>query len=124
MKQYIAFDSHKHYTLAEREDRSSGRAVQHRVNHRPGAIRRYLHDAEQDTVVAVEAIGNWYWIVDEIEAAHLRPALVHPRKAKLILLCEVRYVARVMGMINKTDKLDVHGLNPLQPIVVEIQTGE
>jgi transposase len=41
--------------------------------------------------------------VDEIEQAGLCPALVHPRKAKLML-----------GMINKTDKLDVHGLNRLQ----------
>src|SRR6185312_6817628 len=31
------------------------------------------------------------------------PLLVHPRKAKLM-----------MGMINKTDRLDVHGLNRLQ----------
>jgi transposase len=41
--------------------------------------------------------------VGEIEAAGLRPLLVHPRKAKLM-----------MGLINKTDKLDVHGLNRLQ----------
>ncbi len=53
--------------------------------------------------VAVEAIGNWYWIITEIEQAGLVPQLVHPRKAKLM-----------MGMINKTDKLDVHGLNSLQ----------
>jgi transposase len=33
----------------------------------------------------------------------MRPLLVHPRKAKLM-----------MGMINKTDRLDVHGLNRLQ----------
>jgi hypothetical protein len=27
--------------------------------------------------VAVETIGNWYWIVDEIEAAGCLPRLVH-----------------------------------------------
>jgi transposase len=48
-------------------------------------------------------VGNWYWIVDEIEAAHMAPHLVHPRKAKLM-----------MGLINKTDRLDVRGLNRLQ----------
>jgi transposase len=53
--------------------------------------------------VAVETIGNWYWIVDEIERAGMRPRLVHARKAKLML-----------GSINKTDKLDVRGLNKLQ----------
>ena len=53
--------------------------------------------------MAVEATGNWYWIIDEIEQAGLQPRLVHPRKAKLM-----------MGQINKTDKLDAQGLNRLQ----------
>jgi len=103
MKEYIAFDSHKHYTLAERETIHTGRTRQGRIEHERGAIRGYLRGCESGTDVAVEAIGNWYWIVDEIEQAGFRPQLVHPRKAKLM-----------MGMINKTDKLDVHGLNRLQ----------
>jgi transposase len=41
--------------------------------------------------------------VDEIEAAGCVPRLVHARKAKLM-----------MGEINKTDRLDVRGLNRLQ----------
>jgi len=103
MKEYIAFDSHKHYTLMEREDRQTARTVQLRVAHQPGAIRACLRNCESGTDVAVEATGNWYWIVSEIEQAGLKPQLVHPRKAKLM-----------MGLINKTDKLDVHGLNRLQ----------
>jgi len=103
MGEYIAFDSHKHYTWAEREDAETGVIRQGRVRHAPGAIRRYLAGCEAGTAVAVEATGNWYWIVGEIEQAGLRPRLVHPRKAKLM-----------MGLINKTDKLDAHGLNRLQ----------
>jgi transposase len=103
MKEYISFDSHKRYTLAEREDAATGRVRQQRIEHVPGAIRSYLTGCPPGTPVAVEAMGNWYWIVDEIEQAGLSPRLVHPRKAKLM-----------MGMINKTDKLDVHGFNRLQ----------
>ncbi len=103
MREYIAFDSHKHYTWVEREQIESGRLVHHRLAHAPGAIRGYLAGCERGTAVAVEATGNWYWIVDEIEQAGMRPLLVHPRQAKLM-----------MGMINKTDKLDAHGLNRLQ----------
>jgi len=101
--EYIALDSHKHYTLAERMDRITGQTRQTRIEHTPGAIREYVSTATPGTAVAVEAIGHWYWIVREIEAAGMKPLLVHPRKAKLM-----------MGMINKTDKLDVHGLNRLQ----------
>ena len=103
MQEYISCASHKHYPLAEREDAATGRSRQARIDHVPGAIRRYLEGVEPGTPVAVEAIGSWYWIVDEIEQAGCRPLLVHPRKAKVM-----------MGQTNKTDKLDVHGLNRLQ----------
>ncbi len=103
MSEYISFDSHKHYTLMEREDIQTQVARQCRIEHAPGAIRAALCGCGAGTAVAVEATGNWYWIVTEIEQAGLRPLLVHPRKAKLM-----------MGLINKTDKLDVHGLNRLQ----------
>jgi transposase len=103
MKEYISFDSHKHYTLAAHEDRRTGVVWQRRINHSPGAIREHLRGCEPETPVAVEATGNWYWIFEEIEQAGLKGVLVHPRKAKLM-----------MGMINKTDKLDADGLNRLQ----------
>jgi transposase len=48
-------------------------------------------------------VGNWYWIVDEIDQAGMLPRLVHACKAKLM-----------MAMVNKTDKLDARGLNRLQ----------
>jgi len=103
MREYIAFDCHKRYTLVEFEEVETFKARQHRVEHAPGAIRDCLKRSEKGTPVAVEATGNWYWIIDEIEQAGLEPRLVHPRKAKLM-----------RGLINKTDKLDVHGLNQLQ----------
>ena len=103
MEQFIAFDSHKYYTLVELEEVETGKTRQYRVDHGPGTIKRCLQEQARGTSVAVEATGNWYWIVDEIEQAGLQAKLVHPRKAKLM-----------MGMINKTDKLDVHGLNRLQ----------
>lgn len=103
MKEYIAFDSHRHYTLMERQEVQTGRTVQRRINHQRGALCACLRNCEPGNAVALEATGNWYWIVGEIEQAGQRPLLVHPRKAKLM-----------MGLINKTDKLDVHGLNRLQ----------
>lgn len=103
MGEYIAFDSHKRYTWVDREDHSGGANRCHRLEHAPGAVRSYLSGCQPGTRVAVEATGNWYWIIDEIEQAGLQPLLVHPRKAKLM-----------MGMTNKTDKLDAQGLNRLQ----------
>ena len=101
--QYISFDAHKHYTTACVED-ASGKIIREiRVGHRRGAIREFLAEWDVGSPVAVETVGNWYWLVDEIEEAGMVPRLVHARKAKLM-----------SGMINKTDKLDARGLNRLQ----------
>ena len=101
--QYIAFDAHKHYTLACVEHPAEGIMREARLGHRRGAIREFLAQWDPGSPVAVETVGNWYWLVDEIEEAGMIPRLVHARKAKLML-----------GMINKTDKLDARGLNRLQ----------
>jgi transposase len=103
MEEYIAFDSHKRYTWVEHEQVATGRVKHYRLPHEPGAIGKALAGCEPGTVVAIEATANWYWIIEEIERAKLIPRLVHPRKAKLM-----------MGQINKTDRLDAHGLNRLQ----------
>ena len=99
----IAFDSHKRYTFARVEDNNGGNPKEFRIEHRRGNIADFLSQQERGSAVAVETIGNWYWIIDEIEQAQMQPLLVHARKAKLML-----------GCINKTDKLDAKGLNKLQ----------
>jgi len=100
----IAMDSHKRYSQVCVEELETGRMVcEARIEHRPGAIRQFLRRWEPGSPVAVETIGNWYWIVEEIEAAGQEPRLVNARRAKLML-----------GCINKTDKLDARGLNRLQ----------
>jgi transposase len=70
-----------------------------RIEHTPGAIREYLARYPAGTPVAVECVGNWYWIVDDIEAAGCEARLTQAGKAKMM-----------MGHVNKTDKLDADGL--------------
>ena len=101
--EYIAFDCHKRYTWAVVED-EQGRVVREgKVPHQRGSLREFLSRCQEGSPVAVETVGNWYWIVSEIEQAGCRPRLVHAGKAKLML-----------GAVNKTDKLDARGLNKLQ----------
>lgn len=99
----IAFDSHKRYTLCSASDKRGRIVAEQRIEHVRGEITAYLSRFPKGESVAVETIGNWYWIVDEIEAAGLRPLLVNARQAKA-MLCSY----------NKSDRLDVRGLNRLQ----------
>ena len=99
----IAFDSHKRYTQICIETQEGNRIYENRLNHERGAIRKFLEPLPDGSPVAIETIGNWYWIVDEIESAQMEPRLVDARKAKMMLCFS-----------NKTDKLDARGLNKLQ----------
>ena len=99
----IAFDTHKRYTLASVQDEGGRIVREQRINHDAGALRAFLAPYAAGKPVALETVGHWYWVVDEIEAAGCVPRLVNARKAKLML-----------GNLNKTDKLDARGLNWLQ----------
>jgi len=99
----IALDAHKRYSQVCVQKQNGQFLCEKRINHGRGAIKQFLVGWTAGTNVAVETVGNWYWIVDEIESAGMNPQLVHAHKAKLML-----------GSINKTDKLDARGLNRLQ----------
>jgi transposase len=98
----IGCDAHKRYSQFEVQDQHGHVHGQTRVNHQRGAIQEYLSGFPEGTPVALESVGNWYWIADEIEAAGCLPLLTHAAKAKVM-----------MGHVNKTDKLDAAGLATL-----------
>lgn len=99
----IALDAHKRYSQVCVQNKDGRFICEKRIEHEKGQIRRFLANWHTGTDVALETVGNYYWIVDEIEAAGMNPKLVHAHKAKLML-----------GSVNKTDKLDARGLNKLQ----------
>jgi transposase len=101
--EYIALDVHKKYTWARVENTKGDRLYESRLQHAHGTIKNFVNRWTAGSPVAVETVGNWYWVVDEIEAGGGKPQLVNARLAKLM-----------MGMVNKSDKLDAKGMNRLQ----------
>ena len=99
----VGCDAHKHYSLFAVLDHRGRPVERTRVNHEPGAIRAFVSRFPPGTPVALETVGNWYWIVDEIEQAGCVPFLAHAQMAK-----------KMMGHVHKTDKLDAEGLAILQ----------
>jgi len=98
----VGCDAHRRYSQFAVLDQDGQLRQQTRVDHEPGAIRAFLENLPEGTPVALESVGNWYWIADEIEAAGCLPLLTHAAKAKVM-----------MGNVNKTDKLDAKGLAKL-----------
>ena len=99
----IALDVHKKYTWARVENTKGDRLYECRLAHAHGTIKNFVKRWTAGSTVAVETVGNWYWVVDEIEAGGGKPQLVNARLAKL-MMCNV----------NKSDKLDAKGMNHLQ----------
>jgi transposase len=55
----------------------------------------FIFSVGRHSAIAVEASGSYSWLVDEMERSGHRPKLCNPLEAK-----------RLMGLTNKTDKLD------------------
>lgn len=99
----VGCDAHKHYSLFAVLDDQGKLKEEQRVDHEPGAICNYLAQFPKGTPVALESVGNWYWIVDEIESSGCVPRMAHALFAK-----------KMMAHIHKTDKLDAKGLATLE----------
>ena len=74
-----------------------------KIPHAPGAPAALLARRTMGSPLSVKTVGNWYWIVEEIERAGCLPRLVHAAKANFML-----------GMVKKTDELYARGLKKLQ----------
>jgi transposase len=99
MKQYIGCDVHKKYSMfcSLSEEGEVGKPV--RVENKKEDIKAYLKRLPKGTPIAVETTSSWYWLVDEIEREGHKPFLAQAGKAK-----------KMMGRLDKTDKLDALGL--------------
>ena len=102
MEKYIGCDTHQRYSVFVMMDETGQAGVPVRIEHCGGELRKFLGTLPLGAPVAVEASGGWYWFVDELERAGLKPHLVNPLEAK-----------KQMPGRNKTDGLDARGLATL-----------
>jgi len=99
MKYYIGDDAHKKYSVFRMVNEKGQVSSPERVEHDKTLYRKYLFTLPSGSPIAIESVGNWYWMIEAMEQAGHQPILVNPKKAKIL-----------MGNINKTDKLDAKGL--------------
>src|SRR3972149_6523975 len=95
----VGCDAHKRYSVFAVCDGKGKVLDRVRVNHERGAIQGFLSQFPSGTPVALETVGNWYWIVDEIEVAGWVAVLARADK-----------VEKTIADPKKTDKLDAEGL--------------
>lgn len=99
MKKFYGCDAHKKYSVFAFMDEEGNHGPFLRVENNRDQFSFFLETLPPGSPIAVETVGNWYWMIDEIEKAGHEPKLTNARKAK-----------HMMGQVNKTDKLDAQGL--------------
>jgi transposase len=99
MGYYIGCDTHKKYSVFAGISEAGEIIPAQRVEHDREGYHSFLKGLPPASQIAVGSVGNWYWLIDEMEEAGHIPTLVNAGKAKLMT-----------GNINKTDKLDARGL--------------
>ena len=99
MNIYIGYDAHKRYSVfAAMNEKGQTRSTT-RINHGRILFRHFLHTLPPESPIAVETVGSWYWMIDEMEKAGHNPILVHAGKAKLM-----------MGQIDKSLRVCINGI--------------
>lgn len=99
MKRFYGCDAHKKYSVFASMDEEGNQGPFMRVKNDRDQFSSFLHTLPPGSPIAIESVGNWYWMIEEMEGAGHEPQLANAGKAKLM-----------MGQINKTDKLDAKGL--------------
>lgn len=99
MKTFFGCDAHKRYSMFASVNERGQPGITVRVENTRALFRQFLDELPVGSAIALETVGNWYWMIDEMEGAGHNPVLAHAAKAKLM-----------MGQVNKTDKLDARAL--------------
>ena len=84
MGYYIGCDAHKRYSQFAVLDEQGQLYGQAKVVHTRGSLKEFLRTLPEPGKVALETIGNCYWIVDEIEAAGERAEQPDQRVARKV----------------------------------------
>lgn len=76
MRHYIGCDAHKKYSVFGGISEAGEIMPTRRVEHDRESYWSFLKGLPQGSQIAVESVGNWYWMIDAIEKAGHVPALV------------------------------------------------
>lgn len=82
MKKYIGCDAHRKYCVFVVVDEQGRKSAPLRCSTKKEEFRACLEQLPAGADVGVEALGSWYWLVDEIELSGRHPRLAHPTETK------------------------------------------
>lgn len=81
---YIGIDLHRRFSQFYVYDDQKNTESTQRINNDKPAIQQFLEPLGDECKIAVEATGNWYWLVDLLQDLDLEVRLANPLQTKVI----------------------------------------
>lgn len=104
---YVGIDLHKHFSQIHLCDEQMNE-YSHRIINHDTLIRLFFRPLSGNCKVAVEATGNWYWLVDLLQSINIDVALANPLQTKAIAYARVKndkVDAKTLAHLLRTDLL-------------------
>ncbi len=79
---FVGCDAHKHYSQLEVQDSSANVLRRCRLDHARGALASFFSTLPRATPVALESVGNWYWIAGRDRSLRLLTPADQPNQSQ------------------------------------------
>ncbi len=90
---YVGIDYHKRYAVATSMD-DKGRVVEQiRLQNKPEDLIGFVDRLPEDSKIAIEATGNWYYFYELLENKSPEIHLAHPLKTRAIAEARIKTVS-------------------------------
>ncbi|HEX7320635.1 MAG TPA: IS110 family transposase [bacterium] len=105
---YVGIDLHRRFSQFYVYDDQTNTETTQRLNNDKPAIQQFFEPLKNDCKIAVEATGNWYWLVDLLQDLDTEVLLANPLQTKVIAHARVKndkVDARMLAHLLRADLL-------------------
>jgi len=130
---YYGCDAHKKYCMFSYMDENGDHGPCLRVSNEKEHFINFLETLPPGSSIAIETVGNYYWMVDAMEKAGHKPKLANSVRAHLELLdqveaqiksCEEQIKAVVKETPEMTLLKTIPGVGDILAIVIALEVGD
>jgi transposase len=105
---YIGIDLHRRFSQVHVYNEETAQESTQRIANDEQAVRDFFTELDDDCKVALEATGNWYWLIDVLQDIGCKVVLSNPLQTKAIAKARIKndkVDARMLAHLLRTELL-------------------
>jgi len=107
---YVGIDLHRKFSQVHVFNNETQEATSHRMSNDERLMTNFFNTLDGSCKIAVEATGNWYWLIDLLQAMGYEVLLSNPVQTKAIAKARIKndkVDARTLAHLLKADLLPI-----------------